>query len=408
VPVGTPFHARTAALCQSLAWRDWAGYFAVSSYEAGHEREYAAIRTAAALIDVSPLFKYRVEGRDATRLLDRLLTRDITKVEVGQVVYTHWCDGQGKVLDDGTVARLGQDVYRWTAAEPNLRWITQGATGLEVTVEDVSETTAALAVQGPMSRSVLVACAEPAEAVAALRYFRVIPARIAGIPVEVSRTGYTGDLGYEIWVDASRAEPLWDAVMEAGRPYGLTPTGLLALDVARIEAGLILLDVDYVSARKAVIASQRYSPYEIGLGRLVRLDKAPFVGQEALRREARAGPARRLVGLELDWPGLEALYASVGLTPQVSSVASRLAVPVYQDGRQVGRATSTTWSPTLKKMIALASLASRAARPGRSLEMEWTIEGERHRAPVVVRELPFFDPARKRAAEPTGPASSSP
>jgi len=397
MPIGTPFHPRTAALCASMSWRDWAGYFAASTYEVNHDREYNAIRNAAALIDVSPLFKYRVTGRDATRLVDRVVTRDVPKMKVGQVAYTHWCDGQGKVIDDGTVSRLGEQTYRWTAAEPSLRWFTENAVGLQVRVEDVSESLAAVALQGPTSRDVLAACAESPEGVRGLRYFRVAPARIAGIPVEISRTGYTGDLGYEVWVDAAQALGLWDALMEAGRPYDVTPTGMLALDVARIEAGLILLDVDYVGARKALIPSQRYSPYEIGLGRLVHLDKAPFVGQAALRRASTDTAARRLVGLEVDWDELERLFDEAGLAPQLPSTASRLSVPVYRDGVQVGKATSSTWSPTLKKMIALATVLADASTVGSRLRMEVTVEHRRRQVGVAVAALPFYDPPRKRA-----------
>jgi aminomethyltransferase len=395
MPIGTAFHSRTEALCESRSWREWSGYFAVSVYEAHHEREYNAIRNAAALIDVSPLFKYRVSGKDAARLCDRILTRDVPGMKVGQVAYTHWCDGQGKVIDDGTISRLGEDLFRWTAAEPTLRWIRENGLGLQATVEDISETTAAVALQGPTSRAVLEACTEGD--VASLRYFRVMPARIKGIPVEISRTGYTGDLGYEVWVDASRATDLWDALMEAGRPFDITPTGMLALDVARIEAGLILLDVDYTSSKKALIPGQAYSPYEIGLGRLVKLDKAPYIGQAALQREARAGSPRQLVGLDVDWSDVERLYDEVGLAPQIASTASRVSVPVYRDGVQVGKATSTTWSPTLKKMIALATVASDAAQVGAHLEMELTVDHHRKRAGVTVARLPFFDPPRKRA-----------
>jgi aminomethyltransferase len=325
MPVGTPFHPRTAALCESMSWRDWAGYFAVSSYEVHHDREYNAIRNAAALIDVSPLFKYRVSGRDATRLVDRVVTRDVAKMAVGQVAYTHWCDGEGKVIDDGTVSRLGPELYRWTAAEPNLRWIRQNAHGLQVEVEDVSERLAAVALQGPTSRDVLRSCTKPD--VSSLKYFRVMPATIRGIPVEVSRTGYTGDLGYEIWVEADNALALWDALVESGQPWDITPTGMLALDVARIEAGLILLDVDYTSAKKALIPSQKYSPYEIGLGRLVHLEKAPYVGQAALRREATQGSARQLVGLDVVWADVERLHEEAGLAPQLPATASRVSVP---------------------------------------------------------------------------------
>ena len=395
MPIGTAFHPRTSALCESMSWRDWSGYFAASVYETHHDREYNAIRNAAALIDVSPLFKYRVSGKDAARLADRILTRDVPGMKVGQVAYTHWCDGEGKVIDDGTISRLGEDVFRWTAAEPTLRWIRENGQGLESTVEDVSDRTAAVALQGPTSRDVLLSCAEGD--VAGLKYFRVMPSRIAGIPVEISRTGYTGDLGYEVWVEADRAIALWDALMEAGRPFDITPAGMLALDVARIEAGLILLDVDYTSSRKALIPSQKYSPYEIGLGRLVKLDKAPFIGQTALRREAKEGPPRQLVGLDVDWDDVERLHDEAGLAPQLPATASRVSVPVYRDGVQVGKATSTTWSPTLKRLIALATVASEAAAPGTKLEMELTVDHQRQRAGVTVGKLPFFDPPRKRS-----------
>jgi len=395
MPIGTPFHPRTSALCESMSWRDWAGYFAVSAYEASHEREYNAIRNSAALIDVSPLFKYRVSGRDATRLVDRVVTRDVPKMAVGQVSYTHWCDGDGKVIDDGTVSRLGPELYRWTAAEPNLRWILQNAHGLEVEVEDVSETLAALALQGPTSRAILQSSVDGD--VAGLKYFRVMPATLRGVPVEISRTGYTGDLGYEIWVAAEQALALWDALVEAGRAYDITPAGMLALDVARIEAGLILLDVDYTSAKRALIPSQKYSPYEIGLGRLVNLKKAPYVGQQALRREAQHGAPRALVGLDVSWSDVERLYEQAGLAPQLPATASRVSVPVYRDGEQVGRASSTTWSPTLKKLIALASVRSDAAAPGSSLQIELTVDHRRCEAGARVTPLPFFDPPRKRA-----------
>jgi aminomethyltransferase len=378
-----------------MSWRDWAGYFTVGSYEVHHEREYNAIRNAAALIDISPLFKYRVSGKDAARLVDRVVTRDVQKMAVGQVAYTNWCDGDGKVIDDGTVARLDDSVFRWTAAEPNLRWIRTNSQGLDVQVEDVTDRIGALALQGPTSRDILRACAEPD--VSSLRYFRVMRAKVRGIPVEISRTGYTGDLGYEIWVDVAQALPLWDALMEAGRPYDITPAGMLALDVARIEAGLILLDVDYIGAKKALIASQKYSPYEIGLGRLVHLDKAPYVGQPVLRREAREGPARQLVGLDVDWDDLDRLFDEVGLAPQLPSTASRVSVPVYQDDVQVGKATSSTWSPTLKKMIALATVVSSSAAVGTRLKMEQTVDHRRRQVGVTVAKLPFFDPPRKRA-----------
>ena len=293
MPIGTAVHERTAALCESLNYREWSGYYAVSAYEGHHEHEYNAIRNAAALIDVSPLFKYLVTGNDAARLVDRLITRDVSKMTVGQVFYTPWCDEHGLVIDDGTVSRLGEHTFRWTAADPSLRWFRQNAAGLDVTIDDVSEEIAALALQGPTSARVLRAVARVD--IDKLKYFRVTTGTIAGVRVDVSRTGYTGDLGYEIWMGARDAVRVWDALMDAGKPYDIKAAGMLALDVARVEAGLLLIDVDFHSSKKALIASQKYTPYEMGLGRLVSLDKARFVGQRALREEHRRGHARQVV-----------------------------------------------------------------------------------------------------------------
>jgi glycine cleavage system T protein (aminomethyltransferase) len=395
--VGSPFHPRTQPLNRKMQWREWSGYFASSVYADAHDIEYNAIREAAALIDVSPLFKYEVSGPDALRLVDRVITRDATKMAVGQVFYTPWCDESGKVIDDGTVHRLAVDRFRWTAADPQLRWLRQNATGLDVSIEETTERTASLALQGPLSRLVLEAAA--GESFADLRYFRRRAATIAGVPVDVSRTGYTGDLGYELWVATERAVALWDALIDAGRDHGIRPAGMLALDVVRLEAGLVLLEVDYTSARHAMNAEQAYSPAEIGLGRLVDLDKGPYVGQRALIAEANAGgPARRLVGLELDWAGIDALHAAQDLPPVAPAAVSRAPVPVFDRvGRQVGRATSTGWSPILKKPIALASVPPAHERPGSRLAVEWTVEGRRGRVEATVVTLPFLDLPRKRA-----------
>ena len=395
MPIGTAFHERTFALCESLSYREWSGYYAVSSYETHHEHEYNAIRNAAALIDVSPLFKYRVTGRDATRLVDRIVTRDMRKVSVGQVIYTPWCDAKGKVIDDGTVSRLAENTYRWTAADPSLRWFHQNAAGMEVEIEDISEQVAALALQGPTSGQLLQKLADAD--IEKLKYFRVTAGQIAGVPVEISRTGYTGDLGYEIWIPADEAVKVWDALMESGRAFDIHPAGMLALDVARIEAGLLLIDVDFNGSKKALIESQKYSPFEMGLGRLVNLDKGRFVGQAALALEQRRGHPREIVGLEIDWQGVERVYEGVGLPPTAPPTASRVAVPAYRDGAQIGKVTSTTWSPTLKKLIALATVRREHAKPGTRLEMEITVEAVRHRVGAAVVKTPFFNPKRKTA-----------
>jgi aminomethyltransferase len=400
VSTGTAFHPRTEQLNRKLQWREWSGYYAASAYSDHHDIEYNAIREAAALIDVSPLFKYHVAGSDAWRLIDRVTVRDARKLKVDQVWYTCWLDEDGQVIDDGTLTRLDETRFRWTAADPSLRWLRMNATGLDVQVEEITEQLGALALQGPRSRQVLEAAT--GDPFTDLRYFRRRSSRIGGIDVDVTRTGYTGDLGYEVWVEAERAVAVWDALMEAGRDHAIRPAGMLALDVVRVEAGLILLEVDYTSSRHALITEQAYSPFELGiLGDLVDLDKDDFVGKRALLRErASGGPTRRLVGLELRWEGLERLYAAQDLPPMMSPATSREPVPIFDGRRQVGRATSTTWSPTLKQAVALASVEARYAEPGTKVMIEWTVEAKRGRVPARVAKLPFFDPPRKRATPP--------
>jgi aminomethyltransferase len=396
VPVGTAFHEKTLALCESLNYREWSGYYTVSVYEMHHEHEYNAIRNSAALIDISPLFKYRITGRDATRFVNRVISRDINKVAIDQVIYCCWCDPEGKVIDDGTITRLSENEYRWTAADPSLRWFQQNALALNVQIEDISEQVAALALQGPTSGKLLHAVTDAD--VANLKYFRVTRGQIAGVPVDISRTGYTGDLGFEIWMPWKNAGKVWDELIKKGKAFDIHPAGMIALDIARIEAGLILIEVDYTSSKKALIESQKFSPAEIGLGKLVDLKKDNFVGREALAREKKKGGAgRALVGLEINWNEVEALYDKMGMAPQVQSVASRVAVPVYQGGKQIGKATSTTWSPTLKKMIALACINRDKSSFGATVNIEMTVEAVRHTVPAKVVALPFFNPARKTA-----------
>ena len=393
--VGSPFHPRTAPLNRKMQWREWSGYFASSAYADAHDIEYNAVREAAGLFDVSPLYKYIVSGPDATRLVDRVITRDATKLKVGGVVYTPWCDENGKVVDDGTIHRLDEDRYRWTAADPQLRLLRQNSAGLDVTFTDESEATAALALQGPLSRAVLEAAT--GESFADLGYFKRRASAIGGVGIDVSRTGYTGDLGYELWLPTASAVAVWDAVMAAGADYGIRPAGMLALDVVRLEAGLILLEVDYTSARHAMNPDQNYSPFEIGLGRLVDFGKGDFVGRLALERErAAGGPARRLVGLQLDWYDIEGLYSAQGLPPAISPTVDRSPVPVFAGGSQVGRVTSHGWSPILKQALALASLPPKYEAIGSTVSVEWTVEGRRGRVGATVVPLPFLDLPRKR------------
>ncbi len=395
MPIGTAFHERTFALCQSLNYREWSGYYTVSVYEVHHEHEYNAIRNACALIDITPLYKYLISGRDATRLVNRVITRDINKVKVGQVIYCCWCDEHGKVIDDGTITRLEENKYRWTAADPSLRWFTQNAAGMEVQIEDISEQVAALALQGPTSAKLLKSVAEAD--IANLKYFRMTSGKIGGVAVDISRTGYTGDLGYEIWVPWHDAVKVWDALAAAGKSFDMHAAGMLALDVARVEAGLLLIEVDYVSSKKALIPSQKYSPYELGFGKMVHLEKENFVGKAALVRDKKNGVERQLVGLEVDWVEVESLFERYGLTPAAPSQASRVAVPVYVGERHVGKATTTAFSPVLKKLIALGSVETAYSQPGKKLEMEITVEAMRQKVTARVVKLPFFNPERKTA-----------
>lgn len=391
----TPFHARTAPLVRAQTWRRWAGHQVASAYEPHPDREYAAVRNAAALFDVSPLHKYRIGGPDAARLLDRMVTRDVTKCAVGQVLYTPWCDADGKVIDDGTVSRLDDATFRLTSAEPNLRWLSMNAVGLDVTIDDVSETTAALALQGPLSRTILEQLS-PAD-LRALKYFRLVHTTLRDVPVTISRTGYTGDLGFEIWVDAARALPVWDALIDAGTPYGITPAGIWALDLARIEAGLVMLDVDYFSSHHALIPDQKSSPLEINLGWTVSAIKGPYNGRRALRAEKARGSAWNFVGVEVSWTSLEQSYAERGLPPALPTVAWRGSAPIFRGGKQIGYATSGCWSPLLKKYLALAHIMAPHFAPGTAVEMELTVEHRRKRVDAAIRKLPFFDPERKKA-----------
>src|ERR1700730_6350686 len=395
LPIGTAFHERTFALCQSLNYREWSGYYTVSVYEVHHEHEYNAIRNACALIDISPLYKYVITGKDATKLVNRVITRDVNKVAVGQVIYACWCDEDGKVIDHGTITRLEESKYRWTAADPSLRWFRQNGLNMDVQIEDISEQTAALALQGPTSAKLLKTVADAD--ITNLKYFRKTSGKIAGVPVDISRSGYTGDLGYEIWIPWKDAVKVWDALMDKGKQFDIHAAGMLALDVSRVEAGLLLIEVDYTSSKKALIPSQKYSPYELGFGKMVHLDKENFIGKSALARDNKQGVARQLVGLEVDWVEVEGQFDKFGRSPAAPSQASRVAVPVYDGGKHVGKATTTAFSPLLKKLIAMASVGTEYSKPGTRLQMELTLEAQRMKTTATVVSLPFFNPKRKTA-----------
>jgi aminomethyltransferase len=391
----SPFFDRTSKLNESQEWRRWSGYLSATNYELTHDNEYFAIRTKSALLDISPLKKYLIEGKDALDLLDRLVTRNIKICKIGQVMYTPWCDENGKVIDDGTIQRLSENKFRITSAEPNLDWILHIASGLNVKIKDDSETTAALALQGPNSREILNSISEVS--LDGLKFFWMIDTNFNGIPVSISRTGYTGDLGYEIWMDSENALLIWDLLLKKGASYGITPAGLHALDIARIEAGLILLDVDYISSRHAIIESRKSSPFELGLGWAVKMKKADFIGKIALEKELDRGPEWEFVGIEIEWSELESHYRNAGLAPGLPSTAWRTSTPLYYNRNQVGYATSGTWSPILKRYIALAHLKSDYSQNGTELEFEIKVEHFKKTTKAKVVNTPFFNPERKRS-----------
>jgi aminomethyltransferase len=395
MPIATPFHPRTQASCTSLLYKDWAGYYAVRSYDTTHDREYFALRHACGLIDVTPLYKYDVRGSQAAQHLARVMVRDMRKLKLKQVMYTCWCDDDGKVIDDGTVSRLDDDHYRVTSSEPAWHWLVRTARGLDVSVQEITDQFGVLSVQGPTSRDVVNdACGGT---VGGLRFFRFENARIAGADVMVSRTGYTGDLGFEVWTHNENAIEVYDAIVEAGRPHGLALAGLDAMDVTRVEAGFILNGVDYYSSLRCLSPSRTSSPYELGLDWMVKL-KHDFIGREALVREYAQGSPRRLVGLVIDWDDTEALFRAHGLPPEVHPGGWRDSRPVYDSrGAFIGQATSGAWSPILKKNLALATVQAEHSRVGTALRFEVTVEYERRTVKATVVETPFFNPERKRA-----------
>ncbi len=396
MPRPSPFHRRTAELCSSLRWKDWAGFHAVRSYGICHEPEYYALRHSAGVIDVSPLFKYEISGTEAAGFLSWATVRDLSRLAVGRMTYLCWCDDDGKVVDDGTVARLDDRRYRLTAAEPSLAWFAGIADGWEVEIRDVSDHFGTLAVQGPGALDILSTAA--GSGIADLRYFGITAGRLGEIEVEISRTGYTGDLGYEIWIPSADCESAWDHLMTAGADFALLPTGLDAMDVTRIEAGFIMNGVDYFSAHHCLVDDRKNSPFELGLNWTIDLGGHPFIGRDALLREKSEGSRRSFVGLVLDWQEVEEVFEGYGLPPEVPSEPWRDGRPLYNDeGRWVGQATSGTWSPLLKQNLALAQIETAFAAPGTTVQIELTAEYRRHRVSATVTPTPFFDPPRKRA-----------
>ena len=395
----SPFHRRTSAANQTSLWSHWSGYLAAEKYQVAEKFEYFAIRNSAGMFDSSPLYKYRIRGRDAERFLGGVLARDIRTCRPGQAQYTIWCDDRGFVVEDGVILRHADDDFLLTAAEPNLAYFTDLIGRHLVTVEEVSEDFATLAFQGPRSRSILATLANEVEG---LPFFGITPATIAGIPVDISRTGFTGDLGFEVWVGSDDALAVWDAVVEASRGQGVIPFGLKALDMARIEAGLLLLDVDFASSRFAWTDEDRSTPHELGLGWMLRgieADDREFIGRSAILRELADKTSRwRMTGIVVDWHDYDRIYNGAGLIPPKDHVPILEEFFLYDDDlKQVGYATSYMYSPILQRHIALGRVRPELATPGTPVRLEIDVN---HRYEYVVAHtarLPLYNPERKTA-----------
>ncbi len=392
----TPFHARVEELNQTGLYSHWAGYLVADKYQLSEKYEYFAVRNAAGIFDTSPLYKYRITGRDAERFLAGVLARDVRTCRPGKAQYTIWCDDAGYLLEDGVVFHLDGDGYLLTAARPNLAYFQSLAAGFSVEITDVSERFGALAVQGPRSRRILSTLSPEIEG---LTYFQVMSTEIAGIPVIVSRTGFTGDLGYEVWVEAGDALGVWDAVMEAGLPHGLIPFGQVALSMARIEAGLVLIDIDFGSARFAWTAAQKSTPLELGMGWMLQHLDRPFVGRDAIRRERDAGSSRwSLRGLVVDWQDWDAKYDAAGLIPPKDHTPIEEDLMLYDgDMARAGWASSFMYSPMLQRHIAIARIRPHLADPDGEVNLEVTIDHQYQTVKARVARLPLFDPDRKTA-----------
>jgi aminomethyltransferase len=407
---GTPLHDRTSKLCQSFSWVTWGDYSLPGYYTNSVLEEALSMRYAAGLFDLSPFSKYHVHGRDAVKALNHIFTRDISKLKPMRGVYTTWCNFQGKVLQEGVVFRLTDDHFMICATYPDFDWFHQATQGYDVVILDRSKTEAAIALQGPNSCHILQELSEID--FKQLKYFDLARGNIGGVPCIISRTGYTGDLGYEIWVAADAAVKIWDAILTVGQPYGVYPCGLLALDVARVEAGFLLGGDsdsfapmgmgDYTRASEACHEAQMVSPYEIGLDWAVDFTKDDFIGRDALYAEQQRGRQRCLVGIEVLSAPFEQLYASHDLKPDYPPRVAQWIVPLYspRTGGQIGYVTSRVWSPYLRKYIALAFVDSAYAVPGTLAEMECTVLYERRRTPVVITERPFLKLGRARTANP--------
>lgn len=395
----TPFHPRTSVANETGLWSHWSGFLAADRYRMSDKFEYFAIRNSAGVFDTSPLYKYRIYGTDAERYLAGVLTRDIRKCRPGQVHYTAWSDDDGWVIEDGVILRLSADEFLLTAARPNLAYLDGLASGMAVDVDDVSDEYGALAFQGPRSREILSKLAPEVDDIA---YFHLAPAKIGNAAVTVTRTGYTGDLGYEIWVRADDALQLWDRLFEVATPYGVIPTGQDALLITRIEAGLLLIDVDFHSTRYAWNDDQRATALELNMGWMLhdlKDDSRAFIGRKAIERELEEKTSRwKTVGIMVDWEHWAQVHNERGLITPKDHTPQHGGMMLYDENvERIGYVPSFVYSPVLQRHIGIARIRPDHAKVGTKVGLEVTID---HRYEVVdsyVTRLPFYNPPRKTA-----------
>jgi aminomethyltransferase len=393
----TPFYERLAPLNETGLWSHWSGYLVSRKFQMTDKVEYFAVRNSAALFDTSPLYKYRITGADAERFLSGVLARDIRMCRDGQAQYTCWCDDRGYVVEDGVVFRDRSDDFMLTSAEPNCAYFQNLVGPLRVQIEDISAQFAALAVQGPRSRQLLSLLAPE---IADLRYFHHTMVKLGDIPARVSRTGYTGDLGYELWVEAGDATALWDTIAEASAGYGVTPAGQNVLLMTRIEAGLVLIGADFHSSRFAYSDHNCSTPIELGFGWMfggLATSDRRFVGRQAIERELAGKTSRwKTVGLIIDWQDWNRVHQAEGLIPPKDITPVTHEIMLYDDdGVHAGYTTSMMYSPMLQRHIAIGRVRPHLAAPGSLVQLETTIHHRYRTVAAHVAKNPLFNPARK-------------
>lgn len=399
---GTPFNSRTAPLNFRVRWSAWDKYHVADEFS-GLKEELRAVRNDVAVLDMSPLTKLNISGPDAARFTNYLITRDVSKMEVNQIYFTPWCDYNGKVISDGMVFRMGENQFRFTG-DPSEVWFNHVREGFDVEITDVTHERAILSLQGPKSLEVLEAAT--GQDWSDFKFSRIRIEKIGGVDVEIARQGFTGERGYELCVAAEDAVAMWDAVMEAGQAFGIQPAGYLAVDRARIEAGLIIPGPDYANGGLAEDATgapipiddeNQSSPFELRLGKFVDFDKGDFVGREALLKEKENNATKRkMAGLVFDWHTIADAYIEQNLAPVVVPNTIWMPLSVSKDGSRIGRATSVTWSPTLEKLIGFGFLEKAYVELGSRVAVEFEVNGKAISVNAEVVKLPFLELQRAK------------